>query len=80
MYDVNKSISCSFTNLACLGNLKIYSLTPCIAGVREYRLSGLMNFRNFFISYVYEVKESIFQRFTNLPYSGDIKNPGQLPL
>ena len=39
-----------------------------------------MDFRNFFISYVFEVKESIFSSFTKLPCSGDIENPGQLPV
>ena len=39
-----------------------------------------MDFRNFFISYVFEVKESIFVSFTKLPGLGDLKNPGQLPV
>ena len=39
-----------------------------------------MDFRNFFISYVCEVKESISRRFTKLPCSSDLENPGQLPV
>ena len=39
-----------------------------------------MDFYNFFISYVFEVKESIFGSFTKLSCSGDLENPGQLPV
>ena len=39
-----------------------------------------MDFRNFFTPYVFEVKESISRSFTKLPESGDLKNPGQLPV
>ena len=39
-----------------------------------------MDVRNFFIPYVFEVKESIFCTFTELPCSGDLENPGQLPV
>ena len=39
-----------------------------------------MDFRNFFISYVFKVNESISRSFTKLPESGDLKNPGQLPV
>ena len=39
-----------------------------------------MDFRNFFIPYVYEVKESISRSFTKLQCSGDLKNPVQLPV
>ena len=41
---------------------------------------GLMDFRNFSIPYVFEVKESISRSFTKLPCSGDLENPGQLPV
>ena len=41
---------------------------------------GLMDFRNFFISYIFKVNESISRSFTKLPESGDLKNPGQLPV
>ena len=41
---------------------------------------GLMDFRNFFISYVFDVKDFIFGSFTKLPCSGDLKNSGQLPV
>ena len=39
-----------------------------------------MDFCNFFMPYVFEVKESIFRSFTKLVYSGDLENPGQLPV
>ena len=39
---------------------------------------GLMDFRNFFIPYVFEVKESISRSFTKLPCLSDLENPGQL--
>ena len=39
-----------------------------------------MDFRNFFILYVFEVKKSIFDSFAKLLYSGDLENPGQLPV
>ena len=39
-----------------------------------------MDFRNFFISYIFKVNESISRSFTKLPESGDLKNPGQLPV
>ena len=40
-----------------------------------------MDFDIFFTPYVFEVKESIFSSFTNkLQCSGDLENPGQLPV
>ena len=39
-----------------------------------------MNFRYFFIPYIFEVKESFSRSFTKLPCSGDLKNLGQLPV
>ena len=39
-----------------------------------------MDFRNFFISYVFDVEESIFDSFTKLSCSDDLKNPSQLPV
>ena len=41
---------------------------------------GLMDFRNFFITYVFGVKESIFHSFTELRCLNDFENPGQLPV
>ena len=41
---------------------------------------GSYGFRNFFITYVFEVKESIFRSFTELPCLDDFENPGQLPV
>ena len=39
-----------------------------------------MDFRNFFISYVFGVKESISRSFTKLPCLGDLENSSQLPV
>ena len=39
-----------------------------------------MDFRKFFIPYVFEVKESISRSFTKLPCAGDLINPAQLPV
>ena len=39
-----------------------------------------MNFLNFFTIYVFEVKKSIPDIPTELPCSGDLENPGQLPV
>ena len=39
-----------------------------------------MDFHNFFNTYVFEVKESISSSSTKLPCSGDLENPGQLPV
>ena len=39
-----------------------------------------MDFRNFFITYVFGVKESIFHSFTELRCLDDFENPGQLPV
>ena len=39
-----------------------------------------MDFRNFFIPYVFEVKESISRSFTKLLCSSDLENLGQLPV
>ena len=41
---------------------------------------GLMDFRNFFIPYVFEVKESIFGSFSKLPCPSHLEKPGQLPV
>ena len=39
-----------------------------------------MDFRNFFTTYVFGVKKSIFGSLTELPCSGDLENPDQLPV
>ena len=39
-----------------------------------------MNYQNFFTTYVFEVNESISRSFTKLPESGDLENPGPLPV
>ena len=52
--------------------------TSGFAGTQGYYRLGLMDFRNFFIPYVFEVKESIFRSFMKLAYSDNLENPGQL--
>ena len=47
---------------------------------RRYWWFCLMNFWNFSSIYVFEVKESIAGIPTELPCSGDLENPGQLPV
>ena len=39
-----------------------------------------MDFSNFFIPYVFDVKESDFRSFTRPLCSGDLENPSQLPV
>jgi hypothetical protein len=39
-----------------------------------------MDFRNFFIPYVFDVKESVFRSFKRPLCSGDFENPSQLPV
>ena len=39
-----------------------------------------MDFCNFFIPYVFEIKESISRGVTKLPCSSDLENPDQLPV
>ena len=41
---------------------------------------GSYGFSYIFNPYVFEVKESISRSFTKLPCSGDLENPGQLPV
>ena len=40
---------------------------------------GLMDFSNFYNPHVLDVNESVFGSFAQ-PYSGDLENPGQLPV
>ena len=39
-----------------------------------------MDFRNFFIPYIFEVREFISRSFTELPCSGDLEILSQLPV
>ena len=39
-----------------------------------------MDFSNFFILYISDAKKSVFRSFTQLLGSGDLENPGQLPV
>ena len=55
--------------------------TSGFTGAQGYWWLRLMDFRNFFISYVFEVEESIFVSFTKLVLcSGDLENLDQLPV
>ena len=54
--------------------------TSGFTGAQGYWWLGLMDFRNFFISYIFEVEESIFRSFTKLPCLENFENPGQLPV
>ena len=39
-----------------------------------------MDFSNFFIPYVFDVKEAVFRSFTRPLISGNLENKGQLPV
>ena len=39
-----------------------------------------MDFSNFLIPYVFDVKESVYRSFTRPLFSGDLEIPGQLPV
>ena len=55
-------------------------LTSGSGGSQRYWWFCLMDFHNFFCIYVFKVKESISDILSELPCSGDLKNPGQLPV
>ena len=54
--------------------------TSGFTGPQGYWWLGLIDFRNFFIPYVFEVKESISRSFTKLICLSDLENSGQLPV
>ena len=54
--------------------------TSGTGGTWRYWWLCLMNFRNFSTIYVFEGGESISDISTELPCSGDLENPGQLPV
>ena len=80
VFEVKESIFVSFTKLLCSGDLENRRSTSGFTGAQGYWWLGLMDFCNFFISYVFEVKETISCRFTKLPCSGDLENLGQFPV
>ena len=49
-------------------------------GTPGYCRLGLMDFSNFFIPYVFDVKESVFRSFSLPLGSNDLGNPSQLPV
>ena len=78
IFKVNESISRSFTKLPESGDLKISSSrsTSGFGGTLGYCRLGLMDFRNFFIPYVFDVKDSVFRSFTLLFCSSVLENSG----
>ena len=62
------------------GKLRKSRSTSGFIGPQGYWWLGLIDFRNSFILYVFEVKESISRSFTKLPCLSDLENPGQLPV
>ena len=78
VFEIEESIPCSFTKLLCLGDLENPRSTSGFAGARGYWWLSLMEFRNFFITYVFGVEESIPRSFTKLLCLGDLENLGQL--
>ena len=78
--EVKESIFHSFTKATMFGWPQKSRSTSGFTGAWVYWLLGLMDFRNFFISHIFEVKESIVNRFTESPCLGDLENLGQLPV
>ena len=54
--------------------------TSGTGGTWRYRWLCLIHFWNFFTIYVFEVRKVICDIPTELPCSGDLENPGQLPV
>ena len=54
--------------------------TSGLGGALGYCRLGLVDFSNFFISYVFDVNKSVLRSFTRPLCSGDLENPGQLPV
>ena len=78
--EVEDSNSCSSKKLPCSGDLEKPRSTSGFLGALGYWWLSLMDFRNFFILYIFEVKKSISRSFAKLKCSGDLENPGQLPV
>ena len=74
IFKVNESISRSFTKLPESGDLENPGQLPVSEVLVGYCRLGLMDFRNFFIPYVFDVKDSVFRSFTLLFCSGDLDN------
>ena len=81
VFEIEESISRSFTKLPCLGNLENLGQLPVLQVLEGTDdCMGLMDFRNFFTTYVFGVEKSIFGSSTELSCSGNLENPGQLPV
>ena len=82
--EVKESISDIFTELPCshdlenLGQLPV--LLPILALIANTVALVCMYFCYFIILHVIKVEESIFHSFTKLSCSGNLGNPGQLPV
>ena len=66
--------------LPCPSDLEKPGHTSGFGRTRGYCRLGLMDFGNFFISYVFDVEESVFHSFTYTFCSGDLENLGRLPV
>ena len=64
-----------FHKATMFGRLRKSRSTSGFTGARGYWWLGLMDFLDFFIPYVFEVKESIFRFFTEQPCLIDLDNP-----
>ena len=64
---------------AMFGWIQKFRSTSGTRGTWRYWWLCLINFWNMFTIYVFEVKAFISDIPTELPRSGDLKNPGQLP-
>ena len=83
VFEVKKSIADSPTELPCLGDLENPSQLPV---QDEFEGTELVHLRYKYFDYFFsitnvsEVKKSISEIPTELPCSGDLENPGQLPV
>ena len=80
IFEVKESIPRSFTKLNMFGWPRKSRSTSGFTETRGYWWLGVMDFRNFFTPYVFEVKEVISGSFTKLPCLSDLEQPGQLPV
>ena len=72
VFEVKKSISRSSAKLPCSGDLENPDQLPVSGGTLGYCRLGLVDFSNFFISYVFDVNKSVLRSFTRPLCSGDL--------
>ena len=80
VFEVKESISRSSAKLPCSGDLENPGQLPVSGVLWGYCRLGLVDFSNVFISYVFDVNKSVLRSFTRPLCSGDLENPGQLPV